>query len=515
MKHTATYLLVIFLMVPVFVLALAGLTTAGEIHDAISAGDMSKVEAILAADPGQISARNDALGTPLHVAVSDSQVDIARFLISRGADVNAGDSDNSRPLHWAAFERKRELVEILLEAGADLEIVEDYGNSPLTYAIYGGDTGIVNLLLDRGADPHHANTQGQIPLQYAVAIGRLEIVKILVAHGADVNHVDAYGLTPLFSAKARGWDEIAAYLKEVGATRDFEIPKAKVEMLAPAFHVVTVPLSNRTNCGVQSGEDGLLLVDTGYQSSASRILEALAEISGSKHTDDPGVEYIITTHLHGDHFSAHSYVDSTATVIDFTNLDQMVTDGILTRAEMGLKGRTGEPYGFIAEGKPKFMSGKDLSFAPHYSMNFNGEEILLIPAAGTHSETDLLIWFKQSGVVCTGSLLLSESFPGVSAGKIEPYLDILCTMIDVFPDDTMFTAGHGRTVDMAGLKNYTVMVMSSAEAIHEEVLKGKSVDEMLAEDILGPWSEYGECPFMPYQTPRVWISAVARTYIIE
>jgi glyoxylase-like metal-dependent hydrolase (beta-lactamase superfamily II) len=492
-----TYLLVIVLTVPVLVLAFAGLTAAGEIHEAISAGDPGKVEAILTVDPDQISARNDALSTPLHVAVSDSQVDIARLLISKGADINAGDSDNSRPIHLAAIDGKHELVEILLEAGADLGVEEDYGNSPLTYAIFGGGIEIVNLLLDRGADPHQTNTQGQIPLQYAIAIGQLEIVQILVAHGADVNHVDAYGLTPLFSAKARGWDEIAAYLREVGATRDFEIPKAKVEKLAPAFHAVTVLLSNQTNCGVQTGADGLLLVDTGYQSAAPRILEALGKISGSKQTDDPGVEFIITTHLHGDHFSAHSYVDSTATVIDLTNLDQMVTDGILVKTEKEMKGRT------------------DKSFAAHYSFAFNGEDILLIPAPGTHSETDMLIWFKPSDVVCTGSLLLSEAFPGVSAGKIEPYLEILDTMIDVFPDNTIFMTGHGRPLDMNGLRIYSKMVKDSVRRIREASEKGKSIDDMLAANILGAWSEYGECPFMPYQTHRLWVSAVARTYSAE
>jgi ankyrin repeat protein len=484
-------------MVPVLVLALVIPGATGEIHEAISAGAISKIETILAAEPGQISARDEALSTPLHVAVSDSQVAIARLLISKGADINAGDSDNSSPLHLAAIDGKRELVEVLLEAGADLEAVEDFGNSPLTYAIYSGDTGITSLLLDRGADQHHTNTQRQIPLQFAIAIGQLELVKILVDRGADVNHVDAYGLTPLFSAKARGWDEIAAYLVEVGATRDYEIAKARVEMLAPTFHVITVPLSNRTNCGVQSGMDGTLLVDTGYQSAAPRILDALGEISGGRQTGDPGVQYIITTHLHGDHFSAHKYVDSTATVIDLTNLDKMVDDGILSKSDKGLKGRTGK------------------GFATYYSMAFNGDEILLIPAGGTHSDTDMIIWFRQSDVVCTGSLLLSEAFPGVSAGKIEPYLEILDKMVDVFPDQAMFMPGHGRPLDMDGVKTYSKMVKDSVIRIREASARGKSVDDMSAENVLGPWSKYGECPFLPYQTHRLWLSAVSRTYGAE
>ena len=35
------------------------------------------------------------------------------------------------------------------------------------------------------------------------------------------------------------------------------------------------------------------------------------------------------------------------------------------------------------------------------------------------------------------------------------------------------------------------MVKNSVRAIREAVEAGESVDEMLAENILGPWSEYG------------------------
>jgi hypothetical protein len=112
-------------------------------------------------------------------------------------------------------------------------------------------------------------------------------------------------------------------------------------------------------------------------------------------------------------------------------------------------------------------------------------------------------------------LLLSEAFPGVSTGKIEPYFEILYTMVDVFPKDTVFMAGHGRALNMAELMKYTQMMYFSTEPIIEALWKGKTVDEMLAENILAKWSEYGECPFLPYQTQRVWISAVARTHAMK
>lgn len=487
MDYRSTLRFVALLLLPV----LASLSEAGEIHDAIKAGDLSAVESILTADPGRISARDEIFSTPLHVAVLDSQPEIVNLLIARGADVNAGDIDDSRPLLLAAIDGKRELVEVLLRAGADLDAGGDYGNSPLTYAVYVGRIEIAELLLDRGADIHHVNTSGQIALQFAVAAGNLDLVKLLVARGSDINHHDSYGLTPLFTARARDHKDIVRYLEGLGAVSDYEIGKAPVEKAHGNFHVVTVPLANDTNCGVQSGPDGFLLVDTGYRASAGPIKEALAGLGGKT------VTYIITTHLHGDHFGGHRGVDSTACVIDFQNLDKMVADGILTKAAEGLTGRTGK------------------SFAPHYSMNFNGEEIRLIPAAGSHSDSDMLIWFTGSDIVCTGSLLVSEAFPACPAGKIDRYFEILDTMIDVFPQGTKYMPGHGHPIDMSELRMYRQMALNSASVIRKETANGTSVEEMLASDILAPWSKYGDCEFMPYQTDHLWISVISRTYAFE
>jgi hypothetical protein len=56
------------------------------------------------------------------------------------------------------------------------------------------------------------------------------------------------------------------------------------------------------------------------------------------------------------------------------------------------------------------------------------------------------------------------------------------------------------------------MAVNSAQAIELATADGKSVEEMLAADILAPWSKYGDCKFMPYQTDRLWISVVSRSY---
>ncbi|MGH2687214.1 MAG: ankyrin repeat domain-containing protein, partial [Actinomycetota bacterium] len=80
--------------------------------EAIHAGDLGRLEALLAGDPGLASARlEDGMGgarTPLHVATDwpghfPNGVAVVRALIERGADPDAPCEGwhTETPLHWA------------------------------------------------------------------------------------------------------------------------------------------------------------------------------------------------------------------------------------------------------------------------------------------------------------------------------------------------------------------------------------------------------------------------------
>jgi len=79
----------------------AGSVPAAEIHDAARSGDSSKVKALVEKDPGLASARNPNGQTPLFDAVMGRHPEIAEYLISKGADVNAVAKYTGRPLDLA------------------------------------------------------------------------------------------------------------------------------------------------------------------------------------------------------------------------------------------------------------------------------------------------------------------------------------------------------------------------------------------------------------------------------
>jgi ankyrin repeat protein len=111
-------------------------------------------------------------GTWLHVAASAGNIEIVKYLVSVGADVNkCGGIPESAPIDHAASEGHGEIVNYLLTQSAEIN-VSDPEKNPLFGAIYGGHLDIVKLLVERGIDVHVKYTKGSMKGMDAVAFAR-------------------------------------------------------------------------------------------------------------------------------------------------------------------------------------------------------------------------------------------------------------------------------------------------------------------------------------------------------
>ena len=70
----------------------------------------------------QIEAKNDSDQTPLHFAAN---IDIARSLVEKGANIEHKDLAYWTPLHHACNNRKPDVVKYLIEMGVRIEEKED------------------------------------------------------------------------------------------------------------------------------------------------------------------------------------------------------------------------------------------------------------------------------------------------------------------------------------------------------------------------------------------------------
>jgi len=230
-----------------------------KIKKAIEEHKLKKVKKLVEADPAIIHIQNSNGVTPLFIAFHEQQVDIAKYLIYSGADINhKSTKDGWTVLHIACYLVNLEIVNLLLNYYIDIEATtntgatplylvcktgaahmeaaidiikallladigddeedkyinrkEEHGYFPLYIASKNGDEDIVELLLAYSADVQEKTEQGDTSLMIAVQENNkkshLEVIKMLLKASADLEITDNTGHNALFWAQQNGDAEV-------------------------------------------------------------------------------------------------------------------------------------------------------------------------------------------------------------------------------------------------------------------------------------------------------------------
>jgi ankyrin repeat protein len=127
----------------------------------------------------KVESRNRQDESPLMIAAIRGQLDPARRLIRRGAEIN---KPGWTPLHYAASRAEAdsvEMVRLLLEHHAYIDAESPNKTTPLMMATHYGHADVVRLLLDEGADPSLHNEQGLTAVDFARRAGRDELADMV------------------------------------------------------------------------------------------------------------------------------------------------------------------------------------------------------------------------------------------------------------------------------------------------------------------------------------------------
>lgn len=129
-------------------------------------------------DAGFSSSIRNSKGVPmLCIAVRFNKLDIIKYLIEHGADINAISEDrHNTPLMDAAAIGELESIKLFISEGADLEIQSKNGQTALILAVGQGDIEISNYLLSAGADYEVKDSLGMSAKKYATLFGKEEIL---------------------------------------------------------------------------------------------------------------------------------------------------------------------------------------------------------------------------------------------------------------------------------------------------------------------------------------------------
>jgi len=198
------------------------------LHLAALVGDVEIIKELLDAKADDIEAKSTIDGdTPLLVAVLYGHADAAKFLIEKGADLNATNNQGHTALMSSVKKGNVDIVRHLLALrksdknpnGYDINLEtksKDSRCTALNLAAGLGNVEIIKALIDAGADKETKGYGGMTTLFQASLFGRVEAAKFLIEKGADTNVKTSSRSTLLMMASRRnGKVEMVRYLLEL------------------------------------------------------------------------------------------------------------------------------------------------------------------------------------------------------------------------------------------------------------------------------------------------------------
>ncbi|KAJ3273008.1 hypothetical protein HDV01_004914 [Terramyces sp. JEL0728] len=188
------------------------------------------VEALLEEGKVLVSDRDSGNVTALHWAAINNHVNIAKYLLDRGAELDTLGGDLvATPFHWAARSGHVQMVTLLYSKGANLYIKDSQGYNALHLAVHAGHAMMIVYLLSIGMDVDSRDSMMRTPLMWSAYQGNsLEGMDEMLRNSASIDLVDVTGFTALHWAVISQHYEFVKKLLEEGASHTIRDPAGKL-----------------------------------------------------------------------------------------------------------------------------------------------------------------------------------------------------------------------------------------------------------------------------------------------
>lgn len=151
------------------------------LFEASAAGKLDVVAYIITQHPDSVNDFASDGFTPLGLASYFGQSEVARYLVLKGADVNLPSNNGFQvyPIHSAVAGNYLDIARVLISNGAQVNVKQQAGVTPLHSAAQNGNTDMLILLLENGAEVNTRMEGGKLPADLAKEKGFTEIADIL------------------------------------------------------------------------------------------------------------------------------------------------------------------------------------------------------------------------------------------------------------------------------------------------------------------------------------------------
>ncbi len=228
------------------------------------------------------------------------------------------------------------------------------------------------------------------------------------------------------------------------------------------------------NIAVQTGEDGVLVVDTGLAQNADKVLAAIKKLS------DKPIRWIINTHFHSDHTGGNEAIAKAGSKTTGGPAEILAHENVLNRMSA--------PAGKTSP-TPTAAWPTDTYFPEEKDIFFNDEAVMLYHDRNAHTDGDSMVFFRRSDVVASGDIFVMTGYPFIdqaNGGSIQGELNGLNRILDITvpkheqEGGTYVIPGHGRVCDEADVLEYRDMVTIIRDRIQDGVKRGLTLDQVKA-----------------------------------
>ncbi len=221
------------------------------------------------------------------------------------------------------------------------------------------------------------------------------------------------------------------------------------------------------NVGLLVGEQHIVMIDDTMAPTAPALL-AVADAAAGR-----PIDFVINTHVHGDHLGGNAlFADTGAVIVAHDNIRKRL---LADPSPAG--GAAGLPV---------------ITFADGMTFHVNDYEAHVAHVERAHTDGDAIIHFKNANVIHAGDLMFNGMFPFIDldrGGTVDGYIAGAQKIYGIADDDTRIIAGHGPLATKADLGVFIEMLVDARARVQALVLAGKSEDQIVAENPLASYHD--------------------------
>lgn len=268
----------------------------------------------------------------------------------------------------------------------------------------------------------------------------------------------------------------------------------------PVRDNVYVIVGAGANITVQTGANGVLVVDTGSGAATDKVLSVLRQISTGP------IRYILNTSHRPDHTGGNEGLRAAAGGGGRAG-GRGGRGGVPIAAHENVLARMSAPTGKTAP-TPSDAWPTETFYTLDHDLYFNGEGIQMFHQPNAVTDGDTIVYFRRSDVISAGAVYPMTTYPVIdleAGGSINGIIDALNRILKIaIPEayqegGTLVISGHGRISDEADVVEYRDMLTIVRDRIEDAIRKGRTLPQIQAAGLTrdfdprygtssGPWT---------------------------